>query len=49
MLAGIGFVLASGGSTNAMPVALIDASEVLFHNADILILGLFAPPEIVAF
>lgn len=33
----------------AMPVALLDASEMLFHNADILILGLFAPPEIVAF
>ena len=33
----------------ALPVALLDASEVLFHNADILILGLFMPPEIVAF
>lgn len=33
----------------ALPVALLDASEMLFHNADILILGLFMPPEIVAF
>lgn len=33
----------------ALPVALLEASEVLFHNADILILGLFMPPEIVAF
>ncbi|MHB2266960.1 lipopolysaccharide biosynthesis protein [Aliihoeflea sp. PC F10.4] len=33
----------------AMPVALLEASEILFHNADILILGLFMPPEIVAF
>lgn len=33
----------------ALPVALLDASEVLFNNADILILGLFVPPEIVAY
>ena len=33
----------------ALPVALLEASEVLFHNADILILGLLMPPEIVAF
>lgn len=33
----------------ALPIAVVDAAEVLFNNADILILGLFAPPEIVAF
>lgn len=33
----------------ALPIALIDAAEVLFLNADILILGLFLPPEMVAF
>ena len=33
----------------ALPIALIDAAEVLFLNADILILGLFLPPELVAF
>lgn len=33
----------------AMPIALLDASEVLFNNADVLVLGLIAPPEIVAY
>ncbi len=33
----------------AVPLSLLDASELLFYNADILILGLFMPPEIVAF
>lgn len=33
----------------AMPIALVDAAEVLFLNADVLILGLFLPPELVAF
>jgi O-antigen/teichoic acid export membrane protein len=33
----------------ALPIAVLDAAEVLFNNADILILGLLAPPEIVAF
>jgi O-antigen/teichoic acid export membrane protein len=33
----------------ALPIALLDAAETLFNNADVLILGLFAPPEIVAF
>lgn len=33
----------------ALPVAMIDATETLFNNADILILGLLVSPEIVAF
>lgn len=33
----------------ALPIAVLDAAEVLFNNADILVLGLFAPAEIVAF
>lgn len=33
----------------ALPIALLDATDVLFNNADILILALFAPPEIIAF
>jgi O-antigen/teichoic acid export membrane protein len=33
----------------AMPIAVLDASDVLFNNADILVLGMFAPPEIVAY
>jgi O-antigen/teichoic acid export membrane protein len=33
----------------ALPIALVDAAEVLFLNADVLILGLFLPPELVAF
>lgn len=33
----------------ALPVALVDLCEVLFQNADILILGLFVPAEWVAF
>lgn len=33
----------------AAPIALLDASETLFNNADILILGFFVPPEIVAY
>ncbi|WP_196258973.1 polysaccharide biosynthesis C-terminal domain-containing protein [Pelagibacterium limicola] len=33
----------------ALPIAFLDASEVLFHNADILVLGLFVPAETVAF
>ncbi|HWM31706.1 MAG TPA: lipopolysaccharide biosynthesis protein [Methyloceanibacter sp.] len=33
----------------ALPVALLDATETLFNNADILILALFVPPEIVGF
>jgi O-antigen/teichoic acid export membrane protein len=33
----------------ALPIALLDATDVLFNNADILILGLFMPPEIIAF
>ncbi|WP_108396108.1 lipopolysaccharide biosynthesis protein [Devosia submarina] len=32
----------------ALPIASIDVAEVLFANADILILGFFAPPEAVA-
>lgn len=33
----------------ALPISLLDAAETLFNNADILILGLFVPPHIVAF
>lgn len=33
----------------ALPIALLDASDVLFNNADILILGLFVPAETLAF
>lgn len=33
----------------ALPIAMIEACEVLFYNADILVLGLFVPPEMVAF
>ena len=33
--------------TDALPIALVDAAEVLFLNADVLILGLFLPPELV--
>jgi O-antigen/teichoic acid export membrane protein len=33
----------------ALPIALVEAAEVLFHNADILILWLFVSPDIVAF
>jgi len=32
----------------SLPLAGVDAAEVLFFNADILILGLFLPPESVA-
>jgi O-antigen/teichoic acid export membrane protein len=33
----------------ALPIALVDLCEVLLNNADIIVLGLFMPPEIVAF
>ena len=33
---------------SAVPIAGVDVAEVLFFNADILILGFFAPPEVVA-
>ncbi|ODT65260.1 MAG: hypothetical protein ABS75_32270 [Pelagibacterium sp. SCN 63-23] len=33
----------------ALPMAIGDAAEVLFMNADILILGIFVEPEMVAF
>ena len=33
----------------ALPIAVLDGAEVLFNNADILVLGLFMPPEVVAF
>lgn len=32
----------------ALPIASVDVAEVLFANADILILGFFVPPETVA-
>jgi O-antigen/teichoic acid export membrane protein len=32
----------------AVPIASIDVAEVLFSNADVLILAMFAPPEAVA-
>jgi O-antigen/teichoic acid export membrane protein len=34
---------------SALPVSLVDATDVLFLNADILILGLFVEAELVAF
>lgn len=33
---------------SAVPIASVDFAEVLFFNADILILGFFAPPDTVA-
>jgi O-antigen/teichoic acid export membrane protein len=37
------------GCGSALPVSLVDATDVLFLNADILILGLFVEAELVAF
>ncbi|WP_099866408.1 oligosaccharide flippase family protein [Pararhizobium haloflavum] len=33
----------------ALPLALVDTAQVLFLNADILVLGLFVEPELVAY
>ncbi len=35
--------------STALPIAFLDGAEVLFNNADILVLGMFAPPEVAAF